>query len=79
MAKTKYVYDFPEQREQAKNLERGDVGIIADMTGNHPKYISMIFSGKRRMTDRIRKAYEAVLKANKAKAKVLKEAQKKMQ
>lgn len=77
MTTKKYVYDYPEQREQAKNLERGDVGLIAEMTGNHPKYISMIFSGKRRMTDRIKKAYEAVLKANKAKAKVLKEAKKK--
>ncbi|MCK5345935.1 MAG: hypothetical protein KAR20_21140 [Candidatus Heimdallarchaeota archaeon] len=78
MRKSKYEYDFPRQRKMAGKLERGDIGIIAELTKHHPKYISMVFSGKRRITDKIMNAFQLVLDANLAKKKVIKAGAKKI-
>lgn len=53
---------YPDNLELRKNLEKGDQVKIAKATGYTLGYINMIFTGRRKLPDRIRKAYDVLLK-----------------
>ena len=44
----KYVYDYPDQREIAKDLYTDDKAVIAEKLGYSMKYVSSWCYGKRR-------------------------------
>lgn len=71
MPQTKYEYDYPEQRQMAKNLVKGDQQIIADRTGKAIDTIYAIFKGRRKITPDIEYIYNRLAHANLLKADLL--------
>ncbi|MEA3452449.1 MAG: hypothetical protein U9Q83_11195 [Bacteroidota bacterium] len=60
-----YTYDYPEQRELAKDLRVGDTTLLSDLTGYSLSSITRMCRGQRRMADIVKlliyKIYEVRL------------------
>jgi len=65
---------FPENIELAKRLRLGDIRIIAKATNRSLCQVRLIFCGRRRLTPRIKSAYEIVIKMNDDMERALSEA-----
>lgn len=59
MQKT-YKYDYPEQREIAKDLKSGDVTMLAGWTGYDRTTIYKMCAGTRRMADKVKLLIEKI-------------------
>lgn len=74
MAKQKkYIYDFPENKEIAEQLEKGDRGRIATASGFTFTYINDIFKGKRRMPESVKEIANIIININKQRKEALQE------
>jgi len=71
MAKVKYEYDYPENRELRKKLEKGDEPIIAKASGYTLAYINTIFDGKRKMPEVVKEMAKMVIRINESTSKKL--------
>jgi len=60
MAK-KYKYDYPNQRELAKELRVGDKTTLAEWTGYSRSMITEMCRGKRKMTEKVEKLIKRIL------------------
>jgi len=65
---------FPENIELAKRLRHGDIKLIAKATNRSHSQGMAIFNGRRRLTPRIKSAYEIVIKMNNDMERALSEA-----
>jgi len=73
MQKKKYLYDYPEQRELSKQLQKGDQIIIAEKTGYSQVMTYQMCQGRRKMPERVKKLIELIITVNNERNKIIKE------
>lgn len=68
--KKKYVYDYPENREVSRGLQKGDQLFITEKTGYSYGHVNDMIRGRRKMLDDVKDLIQKVTALNAAKQRL---------